>query len=69
MFRKRVGASQDGTAVEELLHQDTPLDESEQERIVEEFEEMQLQNMRLWRRTFGAGKLREQLPHTSTTAL
>ena len=56
MFRKRGGASQDGTQqVDELLKQDAPLDEGEQERVVQEFEEMQLQNTRLWRRTFGAG--------------
>lgn len=57
MFRKRNSGSGDGAEVEQLLQQDTPLDESEQERIVQEFEEMQLQNSRLWRRMFGAGKV------------
>jgi hypothetical protein len=55
LFRKRGGASQDGKQVDELLQQDAPLDEHEQESIVQEFEEMQLQNTRLWRHTFGAG--------------
>jgi hypothetical protein len=55
MFRKRNSGSGDGAEVEHLLQQDTPLDEAEQEQIVQEFEEMQLWNSRMWRRTFGTG--------------
>jgi hypothetical protein len=69
MFRKRGGASQDGRQqVDELLQQDAPLDEGEQERVVQEFEEMQLQNTRMWRRTFAAGGRGQRLRCTLASA-
>ena len=68
MFRKRRSGEGSGRdQVDHLLAQDTPLDEGEQERIIQDFEEMQLQNSRMWRRTFGAGE--PGMHHRSSTEL
>lgn len=49
------GAADAAAPIEEMLAQQEPLDEAEQERIISEFEEMQLAQARTFRALFGAG--------------